>query len=327
MRPPPPPALQDVHINRPGANGVVVRRDNIFSAAVFAADDAHDTPASRSRSRSVFARMQRKMSRLSDSLLRRNRPEKRNPTQLVAAHHVAFDRNGHTSQAPRPAARPAPSANVSDALASQVLLHRERILKMEREDREKRLAELRFDDIDDDVDEEELAVCSMRETTSKRVRQVGAREDDDTLLMIPRVASISFSAARESDPMPNVKVRQLPRVSGLMPTRASPRHPSSPITSVSPVSSTARSSASTASSGQRTLERPHKGDRGEPSAPPPGAPRNPMYRLPTALLDRDVEKEMETAIVEVASDGESDSSSDPQLQGVQERKIPGFNFD
>lgn len=201
---------------------------------------------------------------------------------------------------------------------------------MEREKKERDVTSLTFDDIDEDDHHDERAVSSLREPWSRRVRQVGAREDDDTLLMLPRLSSISFSAAGEPVAVEPAKVRQLPRLSGLMPTRASPRSPSSPVASGSPVSSTSRS-ASTASSGRRRAAKPQPVQTPDKHHPNPFAANSPhpaMYRLPTALNNRDVEREMQQAIVEVASEGGSEADTDsPRPRSPCERRIPGFNFD
>lgn len=135
---------------------------------------------------------------------------------------------------------------------------------------------------------DELAVCSLGGPTSRRLRQVGARDDDDTLLMLPRIASISFSAAddglvrrvKESTP----RVRQLPRVSALMPTR---------------VGGPRASSSGDCSDRQGS-------DLNEYSSRPGVA----LCRLPTGMSNLDVEREMEHAVVEIASsDDESDASA------------------
>ncbi|PXF40794.1 hypothetical protein BWQ96_09504 [Gracilariopsis chorda] len=330
MRSPPPPALKNVMVARPGANpGVVARRDNLLTTAVFAAEESHEPRSSRPLS--VLARVQRRVSRWGDSLRRRTRQERRVPRHLVQSHHVAFDRNGNAAQPPpAPPQSESTSSNLSDALASQVLLHRERILRMEREKKERDVTSLTFDDIDEDDHHDERAVSSLREPWSRRVRQVGAREDDDTLLMLPRLSSISFSAAGEPVAVEPAKVRQLPRLSGLMPTRASPRSPSSPVASGSPVSSTSRS-ASTASSGRKRAAKPQPVQTPDKHHPNPFAANSPhpaMYRLPTALNNRDVEREMQQAIVEVASEGGSEADTDsPRPRSPCERRIPGFNFD
>lgn len=125
-------------------------------------------------------------------------------------------------------------------IASQVILSRESALRAQRlEEHQLALERLEQDDQNDIADER--CVSSLRENWStRRVRQVGARDDDDTVLQLPRVASVSFttpggdgrlksSKSVDTSLAPrhhhhnhhhHQKVVQLPRVSALMPTRA-----------------------------------------------------------------------------------------------------------
>ena len=128
---------------------------------------------------------------------------------------------------------------------SQVVLSRERRLRAEREEQ---MALERA--ADDDLLDELNVSSSLSREPPRRVRQVGARVDDDILLELPRVDPVSLSLSEtgvpgrvvspmyhhhQNAPLPvggmgmmnndlvsrhTPKVRQLPRVSGLMPTRA-----------------------------------------------------------------------------------------------------------
>lgn len=167
--------------------------------------------------------------------------------------------NTKVSPNPQTTARPTPLLlHCASPASSQVILSRERELRANR-----RAELLAVESAADDEVFDGLPV-SMKEPNTRRVRQVGAREDDDTLLQLPRVPSVSFPSASRADsehtiPCPPTtseksqprppKVRQLPRVSGLMPMR-SVRAP--PIDHSSPYSSAGRSSRSPSESGSET---------------------------------------------------------------------------
>lgn len=301
MRAPPQPPLQNVLVARPGTGpGTVARRDDLLAAAVLAAEDAHDT---RSRPRSVLARVSRGWSRFSDALRRRRKDEKR-PREVVTAQVVRLDHRGRVTVDP---AHDAEVEQIKPA-PSHVILHRERELRVAR--------------MESDMDAE-MAVSSLRDPSQRRVRQVGARDDDDTLLMLPRVAAVSLSQAdkgKESAHDAEGKRVQLPRVSALMPTRAPSRPTSglgSGISSDSPVSS----------AGNTLSTRDHPSDDGSHTSSDSEdgydderrdtwdvaehyMGRRAFCRLPTGLSNKDVEREIDRAVVEIASDGDSDEDSD-----------------
>lgn len=286
MRSPPPPALQNVLVARPGTtSSAVVRRDDLLAAAALAADEREP------RRRSVLALVHRRWARFSESLRRRRNstPASQAAAALASteAPFYAIERNDVVAAFDRERARQTvdPESN---------------------ESREMR---------------EEASVSSSRDyTNSRRVRQVGAKEDDDTLLMLPRVASVSFSSpdreVRTHGSTP--RVRQLPRVSALMPTRA-PR----PHVVASPVSSDGRASASASDEGGRdsdgsysdeyegreSNELSEEDEEQEDDVEESVARRPGFHRLPTGLTNMDVERAMEKAVVEIASDGESDSGA------------------
>lgn len=288
MRSPPSPALQNVLVARPGTNSsAVVRREDLLAAAALAADEREP------RRRSVLALVHRRWARFSESLRRRrsSTPASQAAAALAAtdAPFYAIERNEVVAAFDRERARQAvePESN---------------------ESREMR---------------EEASVSSSRDyTNSRRVRQVGAKEDDDTLLMLPRVASVSFSSPdREVRGHGNPpRVRQLPRVSALMPTRA----PRPPVVA-SPVSSDGRASASDeggrdsdgscsdeyedGESNALSGEEEEQGGESEEDV----SRRHGFHRLPTGLTNMDVERAMEKAVVEIASDGESDSGAAPNI--------------
>ena len=165
---------------------------------------------------------------------------------------------------------------------SQVILHRERQLRMNREREKEHQNQMEIDD--------ELAVHS---TGMRRLRQVGADYDDNTLLLLPRVVSVSFSKPEVADPIPERRV-QLPRVSALMPTRASPRKTSNAHQSRFhrvPMHNS-DSESSTESYGQRNDTWDVADTRQKLN----------FRRLPTGLSNQDVEREIDRAVVEIASD-------------------------
>lgn len=316
-----------------------------------------------------------------------------------AAHSPKSTRSQTDAQQSSP-----PQFCISPA-SSQVVLSRERELRAHR-----RAELLALESAADDQVLDELVSPMTRESNIRRVRQVGARDDDDTLLQLPRVPSVSFTSANRTNsghtvpatsttpagdiqPRPP-KVRQLPRVSALMPMRSA-RAP--PFDQSLPVSSTSKSSRSSGrSSGTRpsseyhcdiastqshshssqvsqhsdlgSTQQPHAVLQidGEPSGhqsnfgeqrkdfqsnsslreefregseegdswafvedhdeknieedegPSSGDVANsfegsddydhtfkkmPLYRLPTGMSNRDVEREMERAVLEIASDG------------------------
>ena len=235
-----------------------------------------------------------------------------------------FDRNGHVALTDETIPQHLSNPRMH-MVTSHVVLHRERELRLERE----MIA-------DDDMDlEEEMGVSSMRETSMRRVRQVGARDDDDTLLMLPRVASVSFSNAEaevnstSAEPK-SKRVRQLPRVSALMPMRASPRP--AVMSGVSPVSSAGQSSSLGSYRSQQTEEQADDdefestddelfdGERDYTWDVDDGPERRMLCRLPTGLSNKDVEKEMERAVVEIASDGDSDAD-DAKLVSMEHKTV------
>lgn len=308
MRSAPQPKLKSVFVSRPG-QGVnrqaVARRDDLLAAAVIAAGDTQDT---KNHTRSVLARVQRRWSRISDSLWRRGRDERR-VRDMVTPPVVVLDTLGGVAIDTVPTQK----KNAVPQVTSHVILHRERHLKMKREE------ELEFDD--------ELAVHS---TNMRRVRQVGAREDDDTLLLLPRVVSLSFSSPGSKDGTVNENIRrvQLPRVSALMPMRASPR-PSSALESNNPMSSVgnAQCDDTNSFSSQNSCER----ERNETwDVANSNMRRGVFRRLPTGLSNEDVEKEIDRAVVEIASDNGSDSdgSSTSPSYGMKtyHRKLVDFDL-
>lgn len=293
MRSPPSPALQNVLVARPGTNSnAVIRRDDLVATAVLAAD-GRDT-----RKRSVLSVVHRRWARFSESLRRRRGSS---AASQAAAALAATD-------------APFRATERSDVVAA---FDRQRVRQADKDEptpptHDDRLIEPA--DIRDDVS----AASSRDNVNSRRLRQFGAREDDDTLLMLPRVASVSLSSP-ENEPrsLRNApRVRRLPRVSAWMPTRA-PR----PLAPVSPVSSDGQDSVSEAS-GERSdgnysdeyesRESHGFSDEDEEDEELEANRRHVLHRLPTGLTNVDVERAMEKAVVEITSDGDSDSGSAPE---------------
>lgn len=329
----------------------VARRDDLLAAAVLAAEDTHDT---RHNKRSVIARVTRRWAKFSDSLWGRRRPNTKSSQQFnnnnVNHHHQKRDRQ--QQQQNLPSLPPPPLSQPTISSLSKSSQH-ERIenpiqppsttLAKETQLREQL------------EEEEEFAVSSLRETSMRRVvRQVGATDDDDTLLVLPRVTSQSFSnnpttsdqlqhtntwdlnnnisstpqrQSQQLSPRPSSsKIRPLPRVLALMPTRPPGAPPSySPATVSSPVSSSSRPSSSTTSSSRSSKSSNRQkqsnskqinsniiigwgtkyGDQLNPS----NSSNRKFQRLPTGLLKKDVEKEVEDAVIEISSEDESDPIS------------------
>lgn len=306
MRSPPEPSLQSVLVNGTVQGftvGTVAHHDDLLAAAVLAAGDVQDV---KNRSRSVLARVQRRWSRFSESIWRRRKDERR-VRDVITPPVVVLDTFGRVAIDAVPMDK---KDYVPDA-QSHVILHRERELKIKRHE------ELEID--------EELAVHS---TTMRRVRQVGARDNDDTLLLLPRVEPITFSAPDSKEDEQHVSVRrvQLPRVSALMPMRASPR-PLLPLANVSSVSSSDKESPenclshdedqSFSSRDSYGRERNETWDVGDSHMR-----RNMFFRLPTGLSTKDVEREIDHAVVEIASDSgtESDDTTAHQKSAIQDWK-------
>lgn len=310
MRSSPTPALHNVLVARPGTNSTaVVRRDDLLAAAVLAADEREP------RRRSVLALMHRRWARISASL-RRRRP---NPTSS-------------STQAAQAAA-----ALAATDPPFRAIERNEAVLAF---DRERQRVSRRIEQQDNQTTSSNQAKQQQPTTThhpqkrtssvgaastgptsaGRRVRQFGAKDDDDTLLMLPRVASVSFSGAdteSNTSKTPTPRVRQLPRVSALMPMRA-PR----PVQPESPLSSDGRGSMDSVATYDEQNDHMDETSSDEHVAENEQR-RRALHRLPTGMTNVDVERAMERAVVEIASDEDDDTASDspPRTESVPDPAI------
>lgn len=358
MRPAPAPTLHNVLVSHPttGASTALTRPDDLVAAAVLAADEAHDMRSSRPRS--MLARVSRRWSRLSDALWRRRSSP--SATTSEDRRRAAAAVLAAASTRPVPVIAPGVTGDSADdpppspprpAQQSHAILRRERELRLLRDaspHHPSTSASTTNTSISSRPRLPSSTPASPTSSALPRVRQVGAREDDDTLLLLPRVVAppgTDGARPRTAANFSGHKVRQLPRVSALMPMRP----PGKPVWSgrrehrdehdmrvanlASPVSSAGQAS-STASSGDTTGCRSRRSNAAFPEGNAErfesasdaedivydnddehvvGTPetwdadrfprKRALCRLPTGLLNKDVDREVEHAVVEIASDG------------------------
>lgn len=246
------------------------------------------------------------------------------PDQSSPSSHVP---NAKVPSNPQPIAQRPLLLHFASPASSQVILSRERELRANR-----RAELLAVESAADDEVFDGLTASSIKEPNARRVRQVGAREDDDTLLQLPRVPSVSFPSASRADsehaipgsataspgkshPRPP-KVRQLPRVSGLMPMR-SLRAP--PIDHTSPSSSAGRFSRPASETGSESQTHGEYRYTPSPGRSPSSSHRTSSQRSPDQprhlpSLQRSISDEF-TAENDHVFDSQSDDVSGTQLEG------------